>query len=531
MNILKHLKIRTRLLLIISGCSLALVTLGLVGIYYLGAMGREFAHEFGTLARVSESQEIRRSFTGLHMDLQALAGRGPAALEAGLPGFRTRVQAVRQSLDGLRQGELSRSEQEGIKVFSEAFGAYAEQAARDRLPDLAALKPFYEAAEAAGLRVKAANLKAAQEAFDDNRAIYRQAMAVSLGLLAFFIICGAGLGLVIGLSISSSLAGITRRVHDLAEGEGDLTQRINSGGTDELAVMAGLIDRFIQKAHTTVAHSVANADETAASSHELSGISTALAENVASQCELAESSSTLMHDVARNLDVTEEMSITTTETLEATQGLLTDFVATLTGVGGAVDAESLKQADLAARMQQLSREAEGINEVLGILAEIANQTNLLALNASIEAAHAREAGQGFAVVAEEIRKLAAKTQNSLAEIDSNITAVVAGIGQVTAETTRASGQMQEISGRTRTLMTDADATGARLRGSVETSSSLVKKTTYIATRTKSLIETMNSLVDLSTRNKAAALGVGTVSTSLADKAEDLRRTLNHFKVD
>ena len=135
---------------------------------------------------------------------------------------------------------------------------------------------------------------------------------------------------------------------------------------------------------------------------------------MASQCTLAENSSNLMADVARNLDVTEEMSITTTETLESTEKVLA-------GLRGHPQrawarwssARATKQSELASRMKMLSQDAQGINEVLGILAEIANQTNLLALNASIEAAHARESGKGFAVVAEEIRKLAAKTQSSL----------------------------------------------------------------------------------------------------------------------
>jgi len=362
-------------------------------------------------------------------------------------------------------------------------------------------------------------------------AVYQEAMRANLGLLAFFIICGAGLGVLIGLSIQSSLTQITRRMRDLAEGEGDLTQRINIEGADELHEMAGYIDTFIHKAHETVAQSMAAAAETARSSSELSGISRDLAENVASQCAMAETSSSLMLDVSRNLDVTEEMSITTTETLESTEQVLSGFVATLNSVGGIVIAEGEKQSGLAARMKLLSRDAEGINEVLGILAEIANQTNLLALNASIEAAHAKESGKGFAVVAEEIRKLAAKTQNSLAEIDANVTAVVEGIGAMVGETALASEQMLAVSQRAKGLMDDAGTTGAKLRGSVETSSDLVKKTTYIATRTKDLIETMSQLVQLSNQNKEAASGVGAVSTSLALKSEDLRRTLSHFKVD
>jgi methyl-accepting chemotaxis protein len=206
-------------------------------------------------------------------------------------------------------------------------------------------------------------------------------------------------------------------------------------------------------------------------------------------------------------------------------------VATLNSVGSIVITEGENQSHLAERMKALSVDAQGINDVLGILAEIASQTNLLALNASIEAAHARESGKGFAVVAEEIRKLAAKTQSSLTDINANVKAVVDGIEEMSSQTTQASEHMLDVSGRAKGLMVDAGATGDKLKGSVETSSALVKKTTYIATRTKDLIETMNNLVDLSNQNRNAADGVGNVSTQLALKTEDLRKTLNHFKVN
>jgi methyl-accepting chemotaxis protein len=90
--------------------------------------------------------------------------------------------------------------------------------------------------------------------------------------------------------------------------------------------------------------------------------------------------------------------------------------------------------------------------------------------------------------------------------------------------------MLDLSGRTEGLMQDADTPGQRLRGSVATAAELVAKTTSNATRTRDLITTMNSLVDLSTRNKASAEGVDSVSVDLAGKADDLQRTLNHFKV-
>ena len=502
MGILKLLKIRTRLLMIILGCSGALVVLGLVGLLPLGAMAEAADRESALACRITATEDLRREF----------AGTGAPAL-----------------LANLGKGELGPEEREALGAFThsiEAFRAGAQQGS-----DPAVLAPLRAAIGSAGARLRETQMQAVQAVADANHLAARQARERSLLVLAFFLVCGAGMGVLIGLSIHSSLTQITRRMHDLAEGEGDLTQRIQIQGRDELSEMAGYIDTFIHKAHDTVAHSMETANETAHSSQELSGISRDLAANVASQCQLAENSSRLMTDVVANLDVTEEMSITTTETLESTEKLLAAFVATLNRVGSIVITEGENQSRLAERMKALSLDAQGINEVLGMLAEIASQTNLLALNASIEAAHAKESGKGFAVVADEIRKLAAKTQSSLTEINANVKAVVDGIEVMSAQTTQASEHMLDVSMRAKSLMQDAGTTGDKLKGSVETSSALVKKTTYIATRTKDLIETMNDLVTLSNENRTAADGVGSVSTQLALKTEDLRKTLAHFKVD
>ena len=511
MNILKLMKIRTRLVIIILGSSGAMVVLGLACLYQMGTMSGTSARALSVASRMAGAQDLFMSFG----EQAARAGSRSAAPEGGAKDA---------------QADPTPQEREALAAFQGRLEAFRARMAQPGAPgpDLAGLAR--EVAEAGG-RLKEAQLQAARQVEADSRAAFERGRSLSLELLGFFMICGCGVGILIGLSIHSSLTQITRRMHDLAEGEGDLTQRIEIQGEDELSEMGGYIDTFIHKAHGTVSHSVQTANETAQSSQELSGISRDLAATVASQCQMAESSSRLMADVVTNLDVTEEMSITTTETLEATEKLLAAFVVTLNSVGTIVIAESENQSQLAGRMKALSLDAQGINDVLGILAEIASQTNLLALNASIEAAHAKESGKGFAVVAEEIRKLAAKTQSSLTDINANVKAVVDGIEAMSGQTSRASEQMLDVSGRARGLMVDAGATGDKLKGSVETSSALVKKTTYIATRTKDLIETMNSLVELSNLNRTAADGVDSVSVQLALKTEDLRKTLNHFKVD
>lgn len=360
--------------------------------------------------------------------------------------------------------------------------------------------------------------------------IYSQAVVVLPGIMTLLILFGTGAGLIIAYSINSSLRQVTERVHDIAEGEGDLTRRISIYGTDEISEMAGYIDRFIAKVQETVSHSVQTADETGLSSNALSVISQDLANNVKSQYGLVENSCQLMSDVADNLDVTEEMAITTTETLEATQKVLIDFVATLNTVGVTIIAEGEKQSERAAGMKTLTEQASGINNVLDIIADIADQTNLLALNASIEAARAGEFGRGFAVVADEVRNLASKTQNSLNEISKNVSTVVSGIDTIYSETAKTSDQMMDISERTKRLMENAGATGEKLSGAVGISSELVKKSTYIATRTKELISAMNNLVSLSDQNRTVASKVDEVSGSLAKKSEDLNLALHRFKV-
>jgi methyl-accepting chemotaxis protein len=274
----------------------------------------------------------------------------------------------------------------------------------------------------------------------------------------------------------------------------------------------------------------ASAQESAVSSQELSHIAASLTENISNQSGMIVECNSLTKDVASTLDITEEMSVTTTETIEATRKAMDAFMVKLNEAGSVIIRESDNQDRLAEQMRDLTSKADDIRSVLEIISDIADQTNLLALNASIEAARAGEMGRGFAVVADEVRQLASKTQSSLTQINSSVTIVLGSVQKVSAESEQSSQTMRSIAEITRNLMENINETNSRLMGSVEISSELVKKSTYIATRTKELIELMENITRLTGQNRSVSTDVGDVAVNLARKADGLKVILDRFRI-
>ncbi|MDD2366801.1 MAG: methyl-accepting chemotaxis protein [Desulfuromonadaceae bacterium] len=363
--------------------------------------------------------------------------------------------------------------------------------------------------------------------------VHKQVAIIRWTLLVGVVAFGAFImtvSLLIGRQVTIPVKQMVDMADDLAHGEGDLTKRLGLTQKDEVGEAAGLIDQFIAKVQNSVAMSADSSNETAVASQELSHIVTNLSSITERQSAMICESNQLTQDVAGNLDVTESMAISTTETIEATRTTLSRFVEELTKAGNIIIAESDSQVAMAAQTEELSTKVSDIRKVLEIIADIADQTNLLALNASIEAARAGEAGRGFAVVADEVRALAAKTQSSLGQINSGVEAVVNGVERVCGTTGKSASRMRGIAEETKRLIANVGETDNRLCGAVDISSDLVKKSTYIATRTKQLIELMASIIILSEQNHSVANEVGAVSATLAEKSEKLRGALAKFRV-
>lgn len=329
----------------------------------------------------------------------------------------------------------------------------------------------------------------------------------------------------------SPLDKLKEMANDLSEGEGDLTQRLHVKNRDELGLAAEGINRFINKIESTILLVKDSSNRNIRIGEDLAASSQQLTTSTLRQTEYIENVNKLTQSIGTNLNITEELAVGTTEDLEKTQQVLENFAQSLNNVVNQINQKSDDQSHIAEKMQQLSTQTIEIQEVLSIIKEIADQTNLLALNAAIEAARAGEHGRGFSVVADEVRKLAERTQKSLNEINLTTQNIMQSISQATLEINSTSKDFQNISEQASMLVANVGNTRNSLNNTLGMSNNVVSKSTFIATRTKELIQQMEQIVDMAQSTQTVGNHVEKIAGEINSSTQALDEKLGHFKME
>ncbi|KAB0508133.1 methyl-accepting chemotaxis protein [Pseudomonas lini] len=344
----------------------------------------------------------------------------------------------------------------------------------------------------------------------------------------------AGIGLLViwlvGHGIARPLKQMVAMLDDIAQGEGDLTRRLTSDRADELGSIAKGFNTFLAKLQAMITQVVTSVQSVSDSSEHTADI--AIRTNIGVHKQMAEIDqvATAVHemtataqDVARN--ATQAAQAASHADQAAAQGM--QIVRDTSNSIGVLAVEIGKAVGV---VQTLAKDSENINAILTAIRGIAEQTNLLALNAAIEAARAGEQGRGFAVVADEVRNLAQKTQKATEEIQT----MIQHLQQGTRDVVRV---MEDSQNRTDESVQHA----AKAAEALETITQAVSVINDMNTQIASAAEEQSAVADDINRN---VINIGQVanevaggadessaaSADLTKLAEQQRRLINQFKV-
>jgi len=349
-------------------------------------------------------------------------------------------------------------------------------------------------------------------------------MNIFIGILGL-IISGINMFLLIKQA-THAVIGITDLV---SKDQNDLTKVINVNNRDETGVMARSINSFIYEIATAIKSVKQGSRQNQESSSQMQSIFSQMKDRMDEEFNIVK----ITTEQARSIQEIVETSVldfnNTKENMQNANDQLDEAKNEIFSLINSVHESVELENDMNAKLEQLSSEAEQVKDVLTVISDIADQTNLLALNAAIEAARAGEHGRGFAVVADEVRKLAERTQKSLTEINATINVIVQSI-------TDASDQMKHNAQNIEALSDISHNVENNINNTVETmhkTNSLTQKSVEssqeISHHSSDMLNQIETLNNISQANHESMEELTDITHELNSAADDLDTKLNHFK--
>ncbi|MBH0289015.1 methyl-accepting chemotaxis protein TlpB [Helicobacter pylori] len=332
------------------------------------------------------------------------------------------------------------------------------------------------------------------------------------------------------LRIVKRIDELVLKINAFSHGDKDLRARIDVGDrNDEISQVGRGVNLFVENARLIM--------------EEIKGISTSNKTSMdklvqivqETQKSMKDSSTTLNSvknkatDVASMMNASIEQSQGLRKRLIETQGLVKESKDAIGDLFSQIIESAHTEEELSSQVEQLSRNADDVKSILDIINDIADQTNLLALNAAIEAARAGEHGRGFAVVADEVRNLAGRTQKSLAEINSTIMVIVQEINAVSSQMNLNSQKMERLSDMSKSVQETYEKMSSNLRSVVQDSNQSMDDYAKSGHQIEAMVSDFVGVEKVASKTLADSSDILNIATHVSETTMNLDKQVNLFK--
>ncbi len=332
------------------------------------------------------------------------------------------------------------------------------------------------------------------------------------------------------LRIVKRIDELVLKINAFSHGDKDLRTKIDVGDrNDEISQVSRGVNLFVENARLIM--------------EEIKGISTSNKTSMDKLVQIAQetqksmkdSSTTLNSvknkatDVASMMNASIEQSQGLRKRLIETQGLVKESKDAIGDLFSQIIESAHTEEELSSQVEQLSRNADDVKSILDIINDIADQTNLLALNAAIEAARAGEHGRGFAVVADEVRNLAGRTQKSLAEINSTIMVIVQEINAVSSQMNLNSQKMERLSDMSKSVQETYEKMSSNLSSVVSDSNQSMDDYAKSGRQIEAMVSDFVGVEKVASKTLADSSDILNIATHVSGTTMNLDKQVNLFK--